>query len=90
VAKTIKEKLGIDVGINPTLMGMFPMRDHEDINGIWAEDFRIMRSKLLEHDLQVHEFVSGRTNVSPNMSWFLHKLEHCNGENAEVLHDHLS
>ena len=86
--KTITIKLGIDVGIIPTLMDNVPIRDHEDNNGIWTEAIRIFRSRILDRDLQVYESGSGRTNVSPNMSRFLQKLEHCNGENAQTLHDH--
>ena len=48
-----------------------------------------MRAKTFDWKLQIHESDFGRTNVSPNMSRFLQKLEHCNGENAEILHDHL-
>ena len=60
-----------------------------DINRIWTEEVRIIWSRILDRDLKFYEFGSGRTNVSPNMYRFLKKLEHCNGENAETLHDHL-
>jgi hypothetical protein len=86
----IGEILSIDVGIASMIMDNFPMRDREDNNGIWAETFQIMRLKLLlDRDLQIYEFGSGRTNMSPNMPRFLQKIEHRDGENAEVLHDHL-
>ncbi len=33
--------------------------------------------------------MSGRSGVTANLSRFLQKLELCNGEDSEVLHDHL-
>ncbi len=68
--------------------GDIRMRDHDDSNGIWAETIRIMRSKILDEAFQLPD-VSGRSGATANMSRFLQKLELCNGENLEILHDHL-
>jgi hypothetical protein len=64
------------------------MRDHDDNNGIRAEAVRIMRSKILDEALQLPNS-SGHPIATSTMSQFLQKLELCNGENAEVFHDHL-
>jgi hypothetical protein len=64
------------------------MRDHDDSNGIWAKTIRIMRSKIPDEALQLPD-LSGRSGVTANMPRFLQKLELCNGENPETLHDHL-
>jgi hypothetical protein len=47
-----------------------------------------MRSKILDEALQLPD-LSGRSCVTANLSRFLQKLELCNGENPETLHDHL-
>jgi hypothetical protein len=69
VAQPIEGNLGIDVGITPTLMDHCPIRNHEDNDGIWAESVRIIRTKLLDGDLHVHEYGSGYINASSNMSY---------------------
>jgi hypothetical protein len=63
------------------------MRDHDDNNGIWVETVRIMRSKIPDEALQLPDF-SRRSGMTANFSRFLQKLELCNGENPETLHDH--
>jgi hypothetical protein len=80
--------LGIDVGIIPTLMDNIPMRDNYEINKIWAESARNIRSRIFECELQ---FRGPGSNASPltNMSRFLQKLEHRSVENAEALCNHL-
>jgi hypothetical protein len=80
--------LGIDVGIISTLMDNIPMRGHCDNNVIWGETSRIVRSQICDCDLQI---IGPRPNDGPltNISRFLHKLEHCSGEKAKVLHNHL-
>ena len=64
------------------------MRDNYDNNGIWTDKARILRSHIFDRDLQIR---GPGSNDGPltNMSRFLQKLEHCSGENAEVLHNHL-
>jgi hypothetical protein len=47
-----------------------------------------MRSKIPDEALQLPD-LSGRSGVTANLSRFLQKLELCNGENPEYLHDHL-
>ena len=64
------------------------MRDHDDINGIWAETIRIVRSRVSDEALKLPNS-SSHPNATSNLSRFLQKIELCSGENAEVLHDHL-
>ena len=45
-AKDIEDDLGIDVGIIPYFWSNIRMRDHDYINGMWAETITIMRSKV--------------------------------------------
>jgi hypothetical protein len=80
--------LGIDVGIIPCFWDDIRMRDHDDINGIWAETIQIMRSKVSDEALQLLDS-TGHPSVTTYLSRFLQKLELCTGENAEILHDHL-
>ena len=47
-----------------------------------------MRSKVFYEALQLPD-LSGRAGVTANLSRFLQKLELCNGENLEILHEHL-
>jgi len=47
-----------------------------------------LRFKTFERDLQIKGSMS-ITSPLANMSRFLQKLEHCSGENAEILHNHL-
>ena len=47
-----------------------------------------MRSRVSDEALQL-PISFGLPNATSNLSRFLHKLELCTGENAEVLHDHL-
>jgi len=49
---------------------------------------KILRSKIFDRDLQIKRSMS-TIGLLANMSRFLHKLEHCSGENAEKLHNHL-
>ena len=87
-AREIENNMGTDVGIIPCFWGDIRMRDHDDSNGIWAETIRIMKSKILDEAFQLPD-VSGRSGATANLSRFLQKLELCNGENPEILHDHL-
>jgi len=82
--REIEDNLGVDVGIIMTLMYNIPMRDQCGINGIWAEIAIILRSQIFECDLQIRGPGSNDGTLT-NMSRFLQKLEHCSGENAEVL-----
>ena len=87
-AKDIEDNLGIDVGIVPCFWGDIRMRDPNDTNGLWAEAVRIMRSKVSDEALRLSDS-SRRSGVSANLIQFLQKLELCNGENLDILHDHL-
>jgi len=64
------------------------MRDHDDNNGVWAEVFRIIRSRIPDEALQLPNS-SGNPSATSSVSRFLQKMELCTGENAEILHDHL-
>ena len=88
IAKDIEDNLGTNVGIVPCFWGDIRMRDHNDSNGIWAETIRIMRSKVSHEALRLPDS-SGNSGVSTNLSRFLLKLGLCNGENPDILHDHL-
>jgi len=70
-AKTIEKNVGIEVGITPTIIDNCPMSDHKDNNDIWTKTVKIIRSKFLDSDLQIHESGSGRNDMSSNMSRFL-------------------
>jgi hypothetical protein len=87
-AADIENNLGIDVGILPMLLDDVPMRDFNDSNKIWLESAKLLRSRVFDRDLQIKESVI-KTGPLANMSRFLQKLEHCSGDNAEVLHNHL-
>ncbi len=65
------------------------MKDHIDNNGIWADTVKIMRAKAFNKDLRILDPAIRDNNLYTNMSRFVQKLEHCTGENAEVLRDHL-
>ena len=64
------------------------MRDHDDINAIWAETIRNMKSRVFYEALQLPNSY-GHLNSTIKLSRFLEKLELCTGENAKILHDHL-
>ena len=72
----------------PTLMDNIPMRDYSDSKKVWKEEVKILRSKIFDRDLEIKGPIS-TTDPLDNMSRFLKKLEHCSGENAEKLHNHL-
>jgi len=85
----IENNLDTDVEIIPCFWGDIRMqRNHDDIDGIWAEAIRIMRSRVFDEALQLPNS-SGHLNSTTNMSRFYQKLELCTGENAEILHDQL-
>ena len=68
-AKDIDDNLSSDVGIIPYFCGDIRMRDHDDINGIWAETIKIMRSKVSDEALQLPKS-SNHPSATPNMSRF--------------------
>jgi hypothetical protein len=78
-AREIKDNISVDVGIVPTLMDNIDMRDYGDSNKIWTELVKILRSKILDRDLQIKRPVS-TTSPLANISRFLQKLEHCSGK----------
>jgi hypothetical protein len=65
-------------------MGNIPMRDYGDSNKDWTELVAILRSKMVDRDLQMKGPMS-TTGKLANMSRFLQKLEHCSGENAKKI-----
>ena len=64
------------------------MRDHGDSNNFWAEFIKILGSKIFDRDFQIKGPVSTAGPLA-DTSRFLQKLEHCSGENAKTLHNHL-
>ena len=64
------------------------VRDYGDDNKVLTELVKILRSEIFDRDLQMKGIMS-TTGPLASMSWFLHKLQHCSGENAEKLHNHL-
>jgi len=87
-AREIEDNIGADVGIVPTHMDNIPMRDYGDSNKVWKELVKILRSKIFYLDLQIKGPMS-TTSPLANMSRISQKLEHCSGENAKKLHNHL-
>jgi len=87
----IDKNLGVDAGIVPLFENRDPMRDCVDENGIWAATDKILRSRLpaSELDMNRHLLKSSGSLESANMSRFLQKLEHCTGDDSNMLHDHL-
>jgi hypothetical protein len=77
-AANIEKKLGTDVEIIPCFWGDIRMRDRADINGIWAETVRIMRSRVSDEALQLPNSY-GYPNATFNLSRFLQKLGLCTG-----------
>jgi hypothetical protein len=87
-AREIEDNISADIGIVPTLMGNIPTRDFSDSNKVWTELVKILRSKVFDCDLQIKGPMSTTCPLA-NMSHFWQKLEHCSGENADKLHNHL-
>jgi hypothetical protein len=86
--RDIENNLGTDTEIIPCFWGDIRMRDHDDINGIWAKTVRILRSRIPDEAMQLPNS-SGNPSATSSVSRFLQKLELCTGEHAETLHDHL-
>jgi uncharacterized protein YajQ (UPF0234 family) len=69
-------------------MDNISMRDYSDSNKAWTELVNILRSKIFDRDLQIKGPMS-TTSPLANIFPFMQKLEHCSGENAEKLNNHL-
>jgi hypothetical protein len=67
------------------------MRDFSDKNGLWAAIVTVLKSKVLAKNLDMNRQLTLSTDShdTVNMSRFLHKLEHCNGEDSTKLHNQL-
>ena len=87
-ARETENNIGVHIGIGPTLMDNIPMRDYSDSNTIWTEFVKILRSKIFDRDLQIKRPMLTTVPLA-DMFRLLQKLEHCFGENAERLHNHL-
>ncbi len=70
--KQIEYNLGIDIGIVSMFWGDVLIRDYIDNNGIWAKTIKILRAKVFHKKLQIPDPAFRVTNVSPNLSHFLH------------------
>ena len=82
-AREIKDNIGADVYIVPTLMNNIPMRDYGDINKVWTELVKILRSEVFDRDLQIKGPMSIAGPLA-NTSRVFQKLEHCSGENEKI------
>ena len=87
-AREIEDNIGADDDIVPTLMDNIPMRDYNDINKVWTELVKTLRSKIFDRDLHTKGAVF-TPGLLATISCFLQKLEHCSGENAEIVHNHV-
>jgi hypothetical protein len=67
------------------------MRDFSDKNGLWATIVTALKSKVPSKDLDMNRFLRQSTNSheTVDMSRFLQKLKHCNGEDSTKLHNNL-
>ena len=73
IAIDIENNVGTDVENIPCFWGDIRMRNHDDINGIWAETIRILRSEVSDDALQLLNSY-GHPNVISNLQRFLQKL----------------
>jgi hypothetical protein len=89
-AYQIKSNLGADAGIIPLFHDKHAMRDFNDENGIWAAVLVALKTKMpaKEMDMNRHLNADGSKDMV-NMSRFLQKIEHCNGEDSVKLNNHL-
>jgi hypothetical protein len=86
--REIKDNIGADAIIVPTLMDNIPMRYYGDSNKFWTELVKILRPTIFDLDLQIKGSMYTKGPLA-NMSRFLQKLEHCSGENAEKIYNRL-
>ena len=84
----IKGNLGADAGIIPLFHDKNVMRDFSDENGLWAAVLTVLKTRVPAKDLDMNRHLLESTDTV-NMSRFLQKLEHCNGEDSTKLHNHL-
>ncbi len=59
------------------------MRDFDDENGIWVAVLVALKTKLLGKETDMYKYLNadGSKNIV-NMSRYLQKIEHCNGEDS--------
>jgi len=90
MAFQIKDNLGDDAGIIPLFRDKNAMRDFTDASGLCATIVTVLKSKLPAKylDMNRHLTQSPDSHETVNMSRFLQKLEHCNGEDSTKLHNH--
>jgi hypothetical protein len=79
--------LGADAGIIPLFHDKNVMRDFSDENGLWAAVLTVLKTRVPAKDLDMNRHLLESTDTV-NMSRFLQKLEHCNGEDSTKLHNH--
>ena len=80
--------LGADAGIIPLFHDKNVMRDFSDEKGLWGAIVTVLKAKVPAKDLDMNRHLLQSTETV-NMSRFLQKLEHCNGEDSTKLHNHL-
>ena len=90
-AYQIKENLGADAGIIPLFHDKNAKRDFSGENGLWVAIVTALKSKVPAKDLDMNRHLkhSSNSHKTVNMSRFLQKLEHYNGEDSTKLHSHL-
>jgi len=89
IPEIVEDNIGVDVGIVPTLMDNIHIRD-KVIAIIYGRTWiRFCDLKYLIVFNRLNKGPVSTTCPLANMSLFLQKLEHCSGENAEILHNHL-
>jgi len=89
-AYQIKGNLGADAGIVPLFHDKNVMRDFVDENGIWAAVLVILKTKMDAKDMDMYRHLNpDGSKDTLNMSRFLQKMEHCNGEDSIKLNNHL-
>jgi hypothetical protein len=86
----ISSNLGADAGIVPQFPDKNAMHDFADENGIWAAVLVVLRTKMPAKDLDMFRYLNADgSKDTVNVSRFLQKMEHCNGEDSVKLNNHL-
>ncbi len=66
------------------------MRDFSDENGIWAAVLVALKTKLPAKEMDMNKYLNADGSKDMvNMSRYLQKMEHCNGEDSVKLNNHL-
>jgi hypothetical protein len=89
-AYQIRSNMGADAGIIPLFHDKHVMRDFSDENGIWAAVLVALQTKMPPKELDMNKYLNADGSKDMvNMSRYLQKMEHCNGEDSVKLNNHL-